>query len=94
MYTCTESFPYKVQTLTGTCPGVGTNANVYIILHDRDNHSGQIWLDNGRRTFLPGQQDEFDTTANVRVFPLETVTIGHDNSADLDRDGSSTRYSI
>ena len=66
--------------LTGTCPGAGTNANVYIILHGRDNHSGKIWLDNGRRTFLPGQQDEFDIATNVRVFPLEMVTVGHDNS--------------
>lgn len=76
----TELFPYKVQVSTGTCPGAGTNANVYIILHGRDSHTGKIWLDNGRRTFLPGQCDEFDVTASDRVSPIETLTVGHDNS--------------
>ena len=79
-HTHTELFRYKIQVSTGTCPGAGTNANVYVILHGRDNHTGKIWLDNGRRTLLPGQCDEFDVTASDKVSPLETLTVGHDNS--------------
>lgn len=76
-----ELFPYKVHVLTGTRPGAGTNANVYMILHGRDKHTGKIWLDNGQRSFLPGQNDEFEITTSVQVSPLESVTIGHDNSS-------------
>ena len=80
MHTGTDLFPYKVQVLTGTCPGASTNANVYIVLHGLNNDTGKIWLDNGRRTFLLGQNDEFDVSSSVMVSPLEMVTVGHDNS--------------
>ena len=79
-FTNAEMFPYKLQLWTGSCPGAGTNANVYMILHGRDNHTEKMWLDNGQRTFLPGQKDEFDVTTTVRVSSLESLTVGHDNS--------------
>lgn len=30
---------------------------------------------------MPGQNDEFEITTSVQVSPLESVTIGHDNSS-------------
>lgn len=74
------SFVYTVQTLTGRRPGAGTNANVYIILHDHNSHSDKIWLDNSRRSFLSGQRDTFEVKTGRLFSTLEAVTVGHDNS--------------
>ncbi len=75
-------YPYTVQVITGSRPGAGTNANVYVTLHGEGGRgdSGTLWLDGGGRTLRPGQTDSFSVTSPTLVSPLEMVTVGHDNS--------------
>ena len=73
---------YVVTTETGDQPGAGTSANPYIILCGRDGtHSSKLFLDNGNRSPRTGKMDTFRVKYGVRILsPLETVTVGHDNS--------------
>lgn len=72
---------YQVTVVTGDRPGAGTSAGVYVLLCGKDGDCGeQLWLDNGHRTLLPGNIDSFDVRTPRLVSPVDSLTIGHDNS--------------
>ncbi len=75
---------YRVTVDTGDRPGAGTSAEVYVVLcggpQSGSGSSGKLWLDNGQRALLPGQRDVFVATSPTLVSPLESLTIGHDNT--------------
>ena len=44
------------------------------------HRSGRLWLESAGQTLLPGQTDSFSLISSRLVTPVETLTIGHDNS--------------
>ena len=68
--------------LTGDRPGAGTSAGAYVVLcgGKQAGNSGKVWLDNGQKALLPGQRDAFVVSSSELVSPLESLTIGHDNT--------------
>ena len=72
---------YKVSVRTGRRPGAGTSANVHIVLCDKDGRdSGKLQLENQHRTLAPGQTDCFEVTTSKLLSPVESVSIGQDNT--------------
>ena len=76
---CPPGCCYSLEVTTGSCPGAGTTANVYVQLHGNGSSSGRVWLQGSGRGFRAGQTDSFDVLSPCLVSPLETITVGHDN---------------
>ncbi|KAL3842214.1 hypothetical protein ACJMK2_020253, partial [Sinanodonta woodiana] len=73
---------YKIEVITGTVFGAGTDANVYIILYGDLDNTGTYFLKSSltnKNKFEGGNKDLFNLEA-VSIGELKKIKIGHDNA--------------
>lgn len=70
--------PYNITVYTGDKKNAGTDARVYIVMHNKKTSSSQIFLSNGK--FERKSVDLFTIDGPDELSPLTSLDIGHDNS--------------
>ena len=72
--------PYNITVYTGDKRNAGTDARVYIVMHNekKSSSSSQIFLSNGK--FERKSIDLCTVDAPEELSPLTALDIGHDNS--------------
>jgi hypothetical protein len=70
--------PYNITVYTGDKKNAGTDARVYINMHNNKSSSSQIFLSGGK--FEQKSIDTFTIDAPDDLSPLTALDIGHDNS--------------
>lgn len=80
MFTFFSGIPYVISVVTGDRQNAGTDANVFIVLHNgkKKLDSGKVWLSDGK--FKRGMTQIFHINLQVMLSPLTSLEIGHDNS--------------
>ena len=74
----TKTWEYSVTVTTGDRLGAGTGADVYVILHGREESSDRLWLSGpAEGTFCCGAVDRF--TLQSVVHPVVSVSVGHNS---------------
>lgn len=75
-----SGYPYVIKVLTGDKANAGTDANVFVILHNgkKKLDSGKVWLSDGK--FKRGMCQLFNINLQAMLSPLTSLEIGHDNS--------------
>jgi hypothetical protein len=76
MYSLFLGIPYIITVYTSDKNNAGTDARVYIIMHNKKTSSSQIFL-NGK--FERKSVDEIRIDAPDELSPLTALDIGHDN---------------
>ena len=73
-------FPYVISVVTGDKQNAGTDANVFVVLHNgkKKLDSGKVWLSDGK--FKRGMTQLFHVNLQVMLSPLTSLEIGHDDS--------------
>lgn len=69
-----------ITVMTGDKSNAGTDANVFVILHNgkKKTDSGKVWLSEGK--FKRGMSQIFHINLQAMLSPLTSLEIGHDNS--------------
>lgn len=72
--------PYVISVVTGDRQNAGTEANVFVVLHNgkKKLDSGKVWLSDGK--FKRGMTQIFHINLQVMLSPLTSLEIGHDDS--------------
>ena len=79
MYFFSAGIPYIIKVSTGDKSNAGTDAKVYVIMHNKKKiDSGKIWLTNEK--FQRGRTNIFNVNVLEMLSPLSSLEIGHDNS--------------
>ncbi|XP_053384453.1 lipoxygenase homology domain-containing protein 1-like isoform X6 [Mercenaria mercenaria] len=75
-----RGFPYVISVVTGDRQNAGTDANVFVVLHNgkKKLDSGKVWLSDGK--FKRGMTQIFHINLQVMLSPLTSLEIGHDDS--------------
>lgn len=86
---------YRLHVITGDRRGAGTDANVYVILHDRQGHASQPISLN--KVFSNDNERGSTTTLELKedcgiAGPVARVEVWRDNFADLSIIGTVTEY--
>ncbi|KAH3887386.1 hypothetical protein DPMN_011402, partial [Dreissena polymorpha] len=73
-------FPYVITVMTGDKANAGTDAKVFVILHNgkKKQDSGKVWLSD--RSFKRGMTEIFTINLQAMLSPLTSLEIGHDDS--------------
>ena len=62
---------YDVSVLTGQAQYSGTDANVFITMYGKVQHTREVQLDNSNDNFEKGQTDKF------KVMKMDSLDLGH-----------------
>ncbi|WAR01120.1 LOXH1-like protein, partial [Mya arenaria] len=73
-------YPYIITVSTGDYPNAGTDANVFVLLHNgkKKQDSGKVWLSD--RKFKRGMTEIFNINLQSMLSPLTSLEIGHDDT--------------
>ncbi|KAL4225451.1 Lipoxygenase y domain-containing protein 1 [Mactra antiquata] len=75
-----SGIPYVISVMTGDISNAGTDANVFILMHNgkKKLDSGKVWLSDGK--FKRGMTQIFNINLPVMLSPLTSLEVGHDDS--------------
>ncbi|WAR20922.1 LOXH1-like protein, partial [Mya arenaria] len=73
-------YSYIITVSTGDYPNAGTDANVFVLLHNgkKKQDSGKVWLSDWK--FKRGMAEIFDINLQLMLSPLTSLKIGHDDT--------------
>ena len=70
--------PYHLKIYTGDKRNAGTNAQIYVVMHNNELSSSKIFLSGGE--FERKSIDSITIDGPENLSPLTALDIGHDNS--------------